>query len=825
MKKKLVRPAVLLVVFAASLLFFSYVTRTTKVELAEETTEWNIPVVYLQYQETDINPLLGYLGEMELTTLRDSITPVCEEGTISLRVALEEDAFEGLSFQVRTLDGSRLMEATQVTEYTVEENELYATLSLQPLLEESQEYWLSIFLDYQGETIGYYTRIILGEDSYTEEILAFAQEFFEKCRDEESLSDLATYLESSSAGDNTTLQTVTINSSLTQVGWADLEHTVLGDVELSFKEINSSYTAFTLSYMVQSTEETGVSYYTVEEYFRVRYSSANERILLLDYNRTMEEVLTLSENLVTTSGLLLGIRDTEVTYAANSDQSMIAFVQAGELWGYVRGNNQICSIYTFRSSTDTQVTGAMEDHDISVIRVDDDGNVDFVVYGYMNQGTYQGYTGIALYGYDATNHTLQEKLFLPVGQSYEVLKETWGQLFYLGANQVFYVLAEESLYGISLEEGIATLIRENLTEGTFAISADNRYIAWQEEGTIRVMDLEDGTSMTLFSVGQILIPIGFIEDDFVYGVMEEEGEYFSSLVIVDETGTLLKEYKKDGYWISKAYIEDSTVVIERVTKNGDTYVTATGDAIRNQSLESAQSLSVETTYDSVKETQVVLTTTKKITTGTPQLLTTQLLSAEGELYLSLTPEEATPHYYVYWAGKVMLSTTDAAEAVVAADECAGVVMLEHTTCIWSRAKSTSVSLASKALLTKTEYAALNSAGEICLTAMLKAVGVSLDLSGLLLAGTEMTEVLQEALPEALVLDLTGATSSLVLYYVSQGSPVYALGEDLTPVVIVGYDSNYVTLYRPSTNSTQKKSLSAALAYFEAGGNVFFTFLN
>ncbi len=803
MKKKLVRPAVLLVVFAASLLFFSYVTRTTKVELAEETTEWNIPVVYLQYQETDINPLLGYLGEMELTTLRDSITPVCEEGTISLRVALEEDAFEGLSFQVRTLDGSRLMEATQVTEYTVEENELYATLSLQPLLEESQEYWLSIFLDYQGETIGYYTRIILGEDSYTEEILAFAQEFFEKCRDEESLSDLATYLESSSAGDNTTLQTVTINSSLTQVGWADLEHTVLGDVELSFKEINSSYTAFTLSYMVQSTEETGVSYYTVEEYFRVRYSSANERILLLDYNRTMEEVLTLSENLVTTSGLLLGIRDTEVTYAANSDQSMIAFVQAGELWGYVRGNNQICSIYTFRSSTDTQVTGAMEDHDISVIRVDDDGNVDFVVYGYMNQGTYQGYTGIALYGYDATNHTLQEKLFLPVGQSYEVLKETWGQLFYLGANQVFYVLAEESLYGISLEEGIATLIRENLTEGTFAISADNRYIAWQEEGTIRVMDLEDGTSMTLFSVGQILIPIGFIEDDFVYGVMEEEGEYFSSLVIVDETGTLLKEYKKDGYWISKAYIEDSTVVIERVTKNGDTYVTATGDAIRNQSLESAQSLSVETTYDSVKETQVVLTTTKKITTGTPQLLTTQLLSAEGELYLSLTPEEATPHYYVYWAGKVMLSTTDAAEAVVAADECAGVVMLEHTTCIWSRAKSTSVSLASKALLTKTEYAALNSAGEICLTAMLKAVGVSLDLSGLLLAGTEMTEVLQEALPEALVLDLTGATSSLVLYYVSQGSPVYALGEDLTPVVIVGYDSNYVTLYRPSTNSTQK----------------------
>ena len=39
-------------------------------------------------------------------------------------------------------------------------------------------------------------------------------------------------------------------------------------------------------------------------------------------------------------------------------------------------------------------------HNVKVLAASDEGDVDFLVYGYMNRGTYEGQMGVVFYHYD-----------------------------------------------------------------------------------------------------------------------------------------------------------------------------------------------------------------------------------------------------------------------------------------------------------------------------------------------------------------------------------------------------------------------------------------
>ena len=84
---------------------------------------------------------------------------------------------------------------------------------------------------------------------------------------------------------------------------------------------------------------------------------------------------------------------------------------------------------------------------------------------------------------------------------------------------------------------------------------------------------------------------------------------------------------------------------------------------------------------------------------------------------------------------------------------------------------------------------------LCLDAMLKYEGVYEDPAKLSQSGNAM-EVLQNALVEKLVLNLTGASPQSVLYYVSCGHPVLAFTEETNAVLIIGYDSKNMIIYDP-----------------------------
>lgn len=804
MSKKIIKPMVLVLVFLVTLVGFSLFTGTDQVNLTEEMAGATLPVIYLQKDDVVINEMFGYRGEMDAAGIRDTITPLSSDMVLPVTIQTFQNHVEEISYEVRSMDMERLMEETEVSEFRETKGRISTQFQIQNLLEKDQEYRLIITLECDGEEICYYTRIIQTEDSYVDESLDFVLQFHEKTFDPETISNLAIYLEPNSEGDNTTLQKVTIHSSLNQIGWGDFEGEVLEEPVPSIKEISPSYNSIVLNYIVVSNGTNGeTEFYNVKEYFRVRYSTVSKRLHLLDYERTMNEIFRGSGNNISGASLLLGIRDTDVSYMANENARIIGFVQEGDLWSYNGNTNQLSCVFSFRGLEGIDDRENNPDHDIRIISIDETGSMNFVVYGYMNRGEHEGYTGVALYHYDSTANTVQEELFLQSHDSYQVLKEKWGDLFYINSQGDFYMIADGNFYCIHLSDRTPELVKGQLTDGNYAFSANGKYVTWCEEGAgnlITVTNLETGGKWQITgAAGEVLQPIGFVESDFVYGIMysQETEDLLHKIVIVDEEQQVVKEYEKSGYYISDVYVEDSTVFLERVRKSGNGYTRVEDDSIKSHEIEAARSVQIETQTTTQKQTQVKLTAKKDFSRKTPQVLTPKGVVVEGDntVSLEITPEKG--YYYVYVGGEVILCTRDAGKAVRSADDRAGIVLEDNLQYIWRRGTNTNAS-------PKEE--------------------ISGDMSVRLNAGESPKTILQTLLPEARALDLTGCTLSQVLYYVSEGSVVFALGENGQWLIIAGYDERNVNLYNPAADTYVKRGKQDSEEMFEEMGSVFYSYL-
>ena len=72
-----------------------------------------------------------------------------------------------------------------------------------------------------------------------------------------------------------------------------------------------------------------------------------------------------------------------------------------------------------------------KEHDVRILQVLDNGDIDFLLYGYMNRGRHEGQVGIGLYHYSNEKCALEERFFAPSVTTYEDLKADLETLCYL----------------------------------------------------------------------------------------------------------------------------------------------------------------------------------------------------------------------------------------------------------------------------------------------------------------------------------------------------------------------------------------------------------
>lgn len=841
MRKGIIKIVVLILVFGLTVAVMGERDRQSVTDLTSEMASVTLPVVYLQRDNVKMNQLYGYSSEMDATAMRDTITPLREDLTLPVVIKSYQNQIESISFEVRSMDMQRLVENGEISSFSHENGEVRVELQFENILEQGMEYMLELTINSDGKPVYYYTRIIREEDYYVDETLDLVMDFHEQSLDKVQAGNLALYLEPNSQGDNTTLQKVTIHSSLAQVSWGEFVGERLEQPIPSIKELGSSYNTVTLRYIMTAAGDGGeVEYYTVEEYYRVRYNSTIERMSLLNYEREMNQIFRSDNNMVNKSKLLLGIRPKDVGYMTNEKGTIVAFVQEGELWGYNSDSRELSQIFSFRSAEGISDRENNGQHEIKIMRMDESGSMDFAVYGYMNRGSHEGQVGISVFHYDSVGNTVEEALFMPADRSYEMLKADWGEVFYISSENMFYLLADGQLYRIDLSNCQAQPVIRNIAPGSYVVSGDNRYIAWEETkddsrtGTVNIMDLESESIRTIEgSSGEYLKPIGFVESDFVYGVAKA-GEMMADSVgntrflmykvaIVDENSNIVKEYQKDGYYISNAYVDQDTIFLDREMRTETGYMSADQDTIKNQQLESSRLITVDTIVTEKKQTQVqlVFAGDEMEEIKNLQVKAPKEVVVEEKRIVELEGNRSKDNYYVYGGGRVLLSTPSVTDAVLCADENAGIVIDTGQKYIWRRGRQASQPMIGPGTLDTSDISE-NSIVR-CLTYLLGEEESSIDVEDLIAKGETPKQILSEALPNRKVVDLSDCSISQVLYYVNLGHPVLAM-VDNEAVLIVGYDEHNTILYQPAENTAKKMGLQDSDTFFSGGGNVFLGYI-
>lgn len=838
MNKGVLKAIVLTLTFVGALVLFSALTNKTNRDMTEEMREATLPTIDLYYQENAINRLYGYVDEMNAVYMRGDITPIGADSLLPISVRCGSYAVDAISYEIRSMDTQRLVAEAQVSDYRLENGVITADLTIQNLLEENQEYVFMISLEHGDQTVRYYSRIIKAPDYHVQESIEFVKDFHDRSLDETDYTTLATYMEPDSSADNTTLANVNIHSRLKQVGWADFEGSVLSAPTVRVKEIQDSYNVIALEYVMTSVGEGGrTEYYNVEECYRVRYSG--DRMYLLNFDRTMDEIFRGENDNFYENLIQLGICSEDVEYMANEVGDIVCFVREGELWCYNAVEKKLSQVFSFRGY---EGIGDRENHDeyeIHIIRVDETGSADFVVYGYMNRGDHEGRVGIGVYHYNSVANTVEEELFIPTTHSYEVLKSELGDLLYQNDAGQFYLIRGGSLYEIDLASSEAKTLVADFENDSYAVSDSNQYVAYITEGDnmsgtrIKVSNLENGTDFMIDAPeGSYIRPLGFMGEDFIYGEAAASDIYtdqagntrflMSHVYIVDtgdEEHGVLKDYSKAGYLISSVEVEDYTIILNRESYNGETYVPADTDTIMNREGDTMQPVSVQSDYSDQKQTQFQLVLEDQEEITSERLLTPRQIVVEEDRELALEEPEDEDYYYAYANGRVVEASSSISDVIGAANEEMGVVVGSRQQYVWKRSRKTQQT----AIDIPVEAAAADSIGG-ALSGMLAVEGIHVDGTRLLEAGSTPREILGDALPDAVILDLTGSNLEEILYYVNLGTPVFSMSSGSGAVLVVGYDSSTVTLYDPVSDSNSRVSLTDAQNMFDQAGNIYLAYL-
>lgn len=593
MKKRMRKAGILLVVFVAAIfvssLFMNNGVDDQIIDLGDPT----LPRISFQKEGRTVNALAGYVNEMDVTAMRDTITPLEANGTLQIQIEEFGNKITGVEYKVYSLNGEETyLEGKQkdISDETI-------LLDLKKgLPDEVSEAVLEVILSMEEEQAHFYTRITRPDELSLKECLDFAQDFHAKTLEKNSQEELKNYLETSAEGDNTTYQTVTIHSDADHVTWGNLSPQVVEEPEWSIKESNSVYTSLLAQYQVTCAGDTGeIETYDVREFFRIRYVQGE--IYLLDYNRKMEQIFDANQKVLDQNGILLGIASSDILYETNSSGNIVSFVRNGNLWTYNVKQNELAQVFSFSNIEGNDARSRCDQHNIRIISVEKNGSTAFAVYGYMNRGAHEGEVGVDIYYYDIEKNVVQEKAFIPSTKSFAIAEEELGKMVYYNQDQnLSYILAGGKFYKIDLTKDEQTVLAKNLEEGQYTVSADGHLIAYQTSGTIntaqeiKVLNLKtDEENAVAAKSGEAIRPLGFIGSDFVYGYLRQEdvghtaagGELFPmyELEIRNSENEVMKTYSADQIYISDVFIEENMMTLNRVVKSGETYTVTSQDYI------------------------------------------------------------------------------------------------------------------------------------------------------------------------------------------------------------------------------------------------------
>lgn len=839
MKKTIIRIAVCVVVFLASALIIGSIMNQGHNNMTMEMAPATLPMITMESGGVACNELHGNTVEMDVAYQKDCITLLGEGRQANFTVDTFGREITGISTEVRSIDGSRLIENSEVTGWKANGKSFSVSLTLKDLIDTNTQYSLTLILELEGEQkVYYYTTILWNDDAHISEILEFATDFHGKLYDKEVAKELTKYLEpNSKLTDNGTFHKVNIHSSFQQITWGSLEPVQEDAASIRLTQISGNVASLLMDFVVSTGEGKNKIYYNVEEYYRVRYTS--ERMYLLDYERTMTQIPDTTR-MYANDKILLGITDENVDMMESADGNTVVFSDMGQLLSYNAATNGLTVIFSFYDKDNADRRTLYDNHGIKILDVDEGGNVKFAVYGYMNRGRHEGETGIQIISYDNSLNTIEEEVYIPYSKSYAVLKDEMEQLLYRNRQQHVYFFLENGVYDVDLENRSAEQLVSIRQDDSLQVSENHEIIVWQEgddinhSNQLNVRNLNTGEQTVIRAQdGEAIRPLGFMGEDIIYGVARESdirtensGQIFYPMYkvcISNSSGDNLKEYGQDGIYIVDCAIEGNQITLSRIqrSENGS-YQEILDDQIMNNVEEEPGQNKVVTADIDIYERYVQIQTKTTIDTRTIKVLNPKEVVFEGGRELTLDAVSEVSRYYVYNAYGVQGIYSAPGKAVKEAYDSSGVVANDRGITVWL--KGNRVSRNQIMAIKEESVTDQKNSLTVCLDNILRHAGITRNTEYDLAQGKTAIQILEENMTGVQVLDLSGCSLDAVLYYVNQDIPVLAILEDGEAVLVTGFNEFNVVIMEPSTGKLYKKGMNDATTWFAENGNHFISYM-
>lgn len=825
-RERAIQISVFGVIFIVSLVLWNYFLVGKNNQGVRETAQATLPMLTIETDGEKINQLHGYSSDIDASMLRDSLTPIDND---SFKVYTTSKGSEAVSYKLYNTDNKTVLDSGEAA-FKKQKKKYAAEINITERLESGKTYLLELSVTDGGDTIRYFTRVVYGTGFHLKECLDFANQFHDATLNEGNSEFISQYMETKEGTTSNNLAYVDLSSTEEAVSYAGLKPQVEAVYPAAIKEISQNVTSLEIRFILSAENSDGVKqYYQVNEYFRIRYSE--DRMYLLNYERSMEAYMRYDTIDRSNNRILIGIGSSDKQLISKDGGKKAAFIAANELWYYDYQNSQIYKVFSYIGEDYSDSRNNYPKHGIQVMDMDDDGNISFIVYGYMNRGEHEGENGISVYRFSADDRAIEELAFIPTEIQYDFMVEDIQKGAFLSDDDQFYFYLDGSIYHVDIDGKKSEIVAKNVTDDMAIVTESGMLAINESEKKVKVIDLSSGKEQTISAEdGQIIKPIGFIEKDFVYGigqkkniVQQKDGTsmYPLDTVYIRSGNKNVKQYGESGSYITEAAIEGTTVTMTKSKKNGNSYKKIEDTYIRYKENTDGKAV-YKYGYSSTKLNQLYLAFPDNVYIQTrPQYMSASVSEQKKGLDMDFADDAYKyKEAYVYTGGKLSGVYANLKDAIRQAEEGGGVVVNYNQMYLWEKGMTNSYGRVTNISTTKAK--AKNETDIACIKMMADSEGKDLSYKEIKKMDGDTFDKLFKAFDKQAV-NYSDCSLDDVLYSISKNRSIMAKRTDGTYVLIMSYNQQKIRYIDPTTGESVQADRNAMKSEFQKAGNIFYSY--
>ena len=616
-----------ILIFIGAALSFNFIQNRNRDTRPVEGYNPTMGKAYILCDGQQINGMQGYKYSINTSLYRDSIFTVDSEKNVNILLPDSIDNGADIKYELRSFDGVNLVEDGDFRFVSTDDGMTQYTASLRMDMTVGTEYSFVIKVEKSREDIiRYYTRVVRLESSRLGDFVTYAKNFsdavFAGNTEYQSMASMTDAIEEEAAGlpmatstdamagvrvpditnvfgsadalssmynaekaDDVTSDGnpgyVTLNSSYEDVIYDGMKIQRISDPIPKVREITPDSVVMELIYKVITETDNGADTFAISEYFTMDYNNGAAKIEVTDYRRRMDQDFTGEGFDVVSNSVSLGITsDRNPQFMASEDSKIVSCVADNSIWVYNNKSGTYSNVYGTSSEEALEERIPQEGYDIRLLCLKDEV-IDFVIFGRINEGPREGQNGIALFEYSVQDANLKELAFIRSDLNLDAMELSVGRFCYFDKkNRHFYTLVGDNLLDVDIFSGQKETMVSDIPASQFMISEDMNIIAYPDKADqtdvqcINVVNFDNGKKIEKKESGHKMAPLGFVGEDFLYGVSEPEYVsrdadgtprfLFDKLYIIRNDGSIVKKYEVENVLVSGITFEENTIYLKRI---------------------------------------------------------------------------------------------------------------------------------------------------------------------------------------------------------------------------------------------------------------------